>query len=202
MRFPRSLLVEYARRAAEEGLLVGPEGNLSLKVKDRVYLTPSGVFKKDLRPEDVTVVEPSGKVLEGRRPSSELLMHLKIYEARPDISAVIHAHPPYTLALSLAGEDFSKAYLAETVIYLKEVGLVPYFKPGSEELAQAVAEETRAKNVLVLERHGAVALGKDLAEALNLLLILEKGARVTWLAKALTPELKPLSPEEVKALWP
>ncbi len=200
MRFPRTALAEYAQRAAAEKLLTGPEGNLSLKLKEKIYITPSNVFKEKLRPEDITVLDPSGKVIEGRTPSSEAALHLRVYENRPEVGAIIHAHPPYTLALSLAGEDFSQAFLAETVLYLGEIGVVPFLPPGSKELAEAVAQAAKDKEVLVLERHGAVALGRDLAQAFTRLLILEKTAQILYLAKTLKKDLSPLIEEEVKAL--
>ena len=200
MRFPRTALAEYAQRAAAEKLLTGPEGNLSLKLKEKIYITPSNVFKEKLRPEDITVLDPSGKVIEGRTPSSEAALHLRVYENRPEVGAIIHAHPPYTLALSLAGEDFSQAFLAETVLYLGEIGVVPFLPPGSKELAEAVAQAAKDKEVLVLERHGAVALGRDLAQAFTRLLILEKTAQILYLAKTLKKDLPPLTEEEVKAL--
>ncbi len=202
MRFPRTVLAEYARRTVEEGLISGPEGNLSVKVKDRVYITPGNVFKRNLGPQDIAVLDLEGNLIEGRHPSSEYRLHLKIYAQRPDVSAIIHAHPPYTLALSLAGEDFKQAYLAETPLYLGEIDSVPYFLPGSEELAQAVAEAAKEpRKVLVLQRHGAVAWGKDLAEALSRLIVLEKTFKVVWLAKALDQEIKPLTPDELKELF-
>ena len=200
MRFPRTALAEYAQRAAAEKLLTGPEGNLSLKLKEKIYITPSNVFKEKLRPEDITVLDPSGKVIEGRTPSSEAALHLRVYENRPEVGAIIHAHPPYTLALSLAGEDFSQAFLAETVLYLGEIGVVPFLPPGSKELAEAVAQAAKDKEVLVLERHGAVALGRDLAQAFTRLLILEKTVQILYLARTLKKDLPPLTEEEVKAL--
>ncbi len=193
MRFPRTTLVDFARRAAGSGLLVGPEGNLSLKVKDQIFITPSGVSKEELRPEDIAVLDREGNLLEGKNPSSESKMHLAIYQAREGLSAIIHAHPPYTLALYLAGEDFSQFYLPEARIYLKKVTKVPLLPPGSEELAARVSEAAKEAQVIILSGHGAVTLGKNLTEAFNLMLILEKVSQVTWLAKNLRKDLEPLS---------
>ncbi|WP_457755476.1 class II aldolase/adducin family protein [Thermodesulfatator indicus] len=183
MKFPRTAMAEFARKAGDEGLMVGTEGNLSVRVKDKVYITPSGVFKKELSPQDIVVLDLEGNVLEGRNPSSEYRMHLALYEAREDITAIIHAHPPYTLALDLTGEDFSRDYLAEMPMILRKISRVPYREPGTEELAQEVAKAAKETNVLVLERHGAVTLGKSLSQALNLMLVLEKVCKVILLAK-------------------
>ncbi|NPA48513.1 MAG: class II aldolase/adducin family protein [Thermodesulfobacteria bacterium] len=193
MRFPRTTLAEFARRAARAGLVTGPEGNLSLKVKEEIFITPANVAKEDLRPEDISVVDLEGNLLEGKKPSSEIKMHLEIYASCPDVAAVIHAHPPYTLGLELAGEDVSKFYLPEGLIYLRKVAVVPPTSPGSEELAKKAAEAAKEARVIVLSRHGAVTLGKNLSEAFDLMLLLEKISRITWLAKALKKDLAPLS---------
>ncbi len=192
MRFPRSSLVEFAKRAVQKGLLVGPEGNLSVRIKGQVFITPAGVPKEDLRPEEIAVVDLEGKLLEGKRPSSEIKMHLHLYTNQPEAKAIFHAHPSFTLALDLSGENFSQFYLPEALIYLRRIAKVPPLKPGSEELAANVAQKAKEAQVIILSRHGAVTFGKDLAEAFNLMLVLEKISRVTWLAKALKEDLVPL----------
>ncbi|OAG27950.1 class II aldolase/adducin family protein [Thermodesulfatator autotrophicus] len=184
MKFPRSTVAEFARKAGEEGLMVGSEGNISVKVKDRIYITPSGVFKKELESQDIVVLDLEGNIIDGRNPSSEFRMHLAVYKTREDVSAIIHAHPPYTLALDLTGEDFNKNYLAEIPLILGKVSRVPYREPGTEDLAKEVAEASQEADVLVLERHGAVTLGKNLSQALNLMLVLEKVSKVILLAKS------------------
>ncbi|WP_456371396.1 class II aldolase/adducin family protein [Thermodesulfatator atlanticus] len=192
MRFPRTAVAEFARKACEAGLMVGSEGNISVRVKDRVYVTPSGVLKNEVKPENIVVVDLEGNILEGRKPTTELKMHLALYAKRQDISAIIHAHPVYTLALDMAGEDFSKPYLAEMPLLLGEIGHIPYVPPGTPAVGEALSQESEGKNVFVLKRHGAVTLGKNLEEALNLMLVLEKVAKVIFLAKNLAQDIKPL----------
>ena len=200
MPFPRHLIVEYTQKLAFNRLIVGSEGNISLRTKDGIYTTPSGKLKTDLRPQDIVLLDKEGNLLEGRRPSSEILMHLAIYEAREDVYAVIHAHPPYTLALELAGHDFSKIYLAEGALFLKEIAHVPFALPGTREVPEAMKPALLKSKVFVLSRHGAVTLGKDLAEAFNLMCVLEQVSRIVWRAKLLEPQLKPLSPEAIDRL--
>jgi len=197
---PRRSLVHYAQKLAHLGLVTGHEGNLSLRTREGIYTTPSGRFKEDLRPEDIVLVDEEGKVLEGGRPSSELPMHLAIYRARPDVRAVVHAHPPYTLALEITGHDFSEVHLVEAALFLGEIKLVPFAVPGTEEVPEKLAPFLSEGQIFVLSRHGAVTLGKSLDEALNLMCILEKVSRVVWLAKALEGDVAPLSPEELERL--
>ncbi|QJA06381.1 class II aldolase/adducin family protein [Thermosulfurimonas marina] len=180
----RRALARATRYLAREGLLAGPEGNLSVRLKDRILVTPSGGLKARLRPEEVAEVDLSGKILSGH-PTSELPLHLALYRAHPGIGAVVHTHPPYTLALLLSGFDFSRHYLYEGKLLLGKISRVPAWPPGSEELARAVAEALKDSRVAVLERHGAVTVGAHLLEALNLTLVLEKVSRVIYLALAL-----------------
>lgn len=198
--FPRHLIVEYAQKLASNGLIVGSEGNLSLKARDGIYTTPSGKIKADLAPQDIVVVNEEGKILQGTKPSSEILMHLAIYRHREDVKAVIHAHPPYTLALDLAGHNFQETYLAEGAIFLKEIKRIPFAIPGTEEVPQALEKDLAQGQVFVLSRHGAVTLGRNLAEAYNLMCVLEQVSKVVWMAKLLNPEVQPLAPEALAKL--
>jgi L-fuculose-phosphate aldolase len=187
----RRALARATRYLAREGLIAGPEGNLSVRLGERLLVTPSGGLKARLRPEEVAEVSLSGEVLSGR-PTSELPLHLALYRAHPEIGAVVHTHPPYTLALLLAGFDFSRHHLFEGRLYLGKIVRVPALPPGSEELARAVAEALADSRVALLEGHGAVTVGRDLTEALNLTLVLEKVSRVTYLTLALGGLPEPL----------
>ncbi len=200
MPFPRQTLAQYAQKLAQQRLVTGTEGNLSWRTKEGIYTTPSGRFKEDLRPEDIVLLDEEGRVLEGGQPSSELPMHLAIYRARPEVKAVIHAHPPYTLALELAGHDFSETHLIEAALFLGEIQTVPFAVPGTEEVPEKLGPFLSQGKVFVLSRHGAVTLGQNLAEAFNLMCILEKVSQVVWLAKSLNKELPSLSPEEKERL--
>ncbi len=180
----REALSRYTRFLAREGLISGSEGNLSARQGERILITPSGGLKAELSPEEICEVDLSGRILSGR-PTSELLMHLEIYRRHPEVHAVVHTHPPYTLALSLAGHDFREHLLYEGEILLGEVARVPPKPPGTKELAEAVACALGKARVAVLERHGAVSVGRDLSEAVNLTLVLEKVSRVTYLARLL-----------------
>ncbi len=200
MRFPRSQIVEFSKKLVSMGLIVGSEGNISVKVKDRIYVTPTGILKGELSPERIVVVDPDGNLVEGRNPSSELPMHLNIYKKRPDVRAIIHAHPPYTLALSLAQFDFSSPLLVEAEILLKDIVVIPFVVPGTDELPKAMDPYLEKTNVFVLERHGAVTLGKDLSEAFNLMVVLEEVSRISWLAVAIKSNIKPLSRNELEKI--
>jgi len=146
MRDAREAIVLVCRRLYERGLVAGPDGNVSVRRDDgTLIVTPTGLAKVDVTPDDLVVVSLEGLIREGRRaPSSELGMHLRIYQRRPDIRAVVHAHPPAATGFAVAGESFMAPVLPEVILQLGEVPLVPYATPGSDALADAFAPSLEA----------------------------------------------------------
>ncbi len=189
----RHLLVRYTRLLAREGLISGSEGNLSVRHGSHILITPAGRLKSELSVEDLAEMDLEGRVQYGH-PTSEHPMHLALYREYPEIGAIVHTHPPYTLALSLAGYSFEKHLLVEGEIFLKRIQRIPFAPPGSMELAQKVTLGARQSRVLILEGHGTVTYGRTLEEAVNLSLILEKVSRVTWLTLLLNKKGEGLSP--------
>ena len=142
-------------------------GNVSARIpgSSEIWITPSGVFKGDLHPEDLIKIDLEGNVIEGYlRPSVEWPMHTIIYKKRPDVNAVIHAHNPITTGLALAGVEL-KPITVEAVLTLRRVPIVPFAYPGTDELAKVVAEHIEGVRALVLQNHGVVAVGYNLVEA-------------------------------------
>lgn len=162
-------MVAAGRRMGVRGLVSATEGNLSVRLPGgRLLVTPSGLRKEELDAADLLVVDlASGAVApdaQGRRPSSDLAIHRAVHDRRPDVLAVAHAHPPGTLALTLAGERPDPAALPETALFLPRLPFVPFGAPGSDELARRIAtalDEAPAPRpgAVLLERHGAVAVG-------------------------------------------
>ena len=180
-------LVEVCRRLHERRLLGAGEGNVSCRLgRDRLLVTPSGVNKGYLRPADLVVVDLAGAKVRGRgRPSTELLMHLAAYAARPDASAVVHAHPLTAVAFTVAGLPPPNDLLPEAVLVLGPIAVAPFATPGTDEVPRSLAPFWREHQVIVLERHGALALGKDLFQAFDRMETLERVCEVAALARAL-----------------
>jgi L-fuculose-phosphate aldolase len=165
----RAAMVVAGRRMGSRGLVSATEGNLSVRLPGgRLLVTPSGFRKEELGEADLLVVElATGAVAAdtaGRRPTSDLAIHRAIHERRPDVLAVAHAHPPATLALTLAGERADPADLPETQLFLPRLPFVPFGTPGSDDLAGRIAAALDAPpapraGAVLLERHGAVAVG-------------------------------------------
>jgi L-fuculose-phosphate aldolase len=175
-------IVRAGARLGRRGLIAAGEGNLSCRLADgSLLVTPSGFRKDELRPDDLVVVDASGTMSAPRaelRPTSDLAIHRAVYAARDDIGAVAHAHLPASMGLTLAGERPEATALPETAAQLKHVPFVAYGEMGSDELAGRVAaafgDDAGGLPVAVLlERHGAVAVGPDPDTALDRLELVE-----------------------------
>jgi L-fuculose-phosphate aldolase len=189
---PGAAIVAAGRRLGARGLIVAAEGNLSVRLDDRSLLvTPSGRRKDELHADDLVRVgaAPGGPIEGPNRPTSDLAIHRAIYAARPDVRAIVHAHLPASLALTLAGERPDPAVLPETALLLPRLPVVAFGEPGSDELAGRVAAalvdgEPRPDAVL-LERHGAVAIGAELGSAMDRIELAELLCRVWRDARSL-----------------
>jgi L-fuculose-phosphate aldolase len=192
-------LVEVCRRLHDRRLIGAGEGNVSCRLgKDRLLVTPSGVGKGFLRPADLVVVDRSGKRIRGRgRPSTELLMHLAAYAARPDADAVVHAHPLTAIAFTVAGVAPPNDLLPEAVLVLGRIAVAPFATPGTDEVPRSLSPFWNGHDVILLERHGALALGRDLQQAFDRMETLERVCEVAARARALG-RCEPLSGEAVR----
>jgi L-fuculose-phosphate aldolase len=194
----RADLVEICRRLHDRDLIGAGEGNVSCRLgRGRVLVTPSGANKATLRPADLVVVDAAGAVVRGKgRASTELRMHLAAYAARADVAAVVHAHPITAVAMTVAGAAPPDALVPEAAVTLGEVAVAPFATPGTEEVPASLAPLWAAHDVFLLERHGALALGRTLEEAFDRMETLERVARVA-LAARLLGRCEPLAPEAV-----
>ena len=194
----RRAVVEVCRALHARDLIGACEGNVSCRLgAGRLLVTPAGTSKALLRPADLVVVDLAGVKLRGPgRPSSELRMHLAAYAARPDAQAAVHAHPLTAVALTVAGLPPPNDVMPEASVVLGEVAVAPFATPGTDEVPQALAPLLARHDVVLLERHGALALGRTLAEAFDRIETLERVARVALLAR-LAGRCEPLAPDAV-----
>jgi L-fuculose-phosphate aldolase len=197
-RAAREQIVQVMRRTWERGLLAAGDGNASVRLDARrIAITPSGVLKAQLRPEQIVVVDSRGRQLDGKgRATSELAMHLAVYQARPEVQAVLHAHPPTAIALSIAGVSLAECVLPEVIVSLGRIPTAPYATPGTLDVPASIEAVIRDHSALLLERHGALTCGRDLDEAYGRLEVIEHAARITHLARQLGP-VPVLPPDEV-----
>jgi L-fuculose-phosphate aldolase len=165
---------------SERGLIAGFDGNASVRSgRGTVLVTPSGVHKALMKPNDVVELdEASGAPIDGLTPTSEVAMHLAVLRRRADITAVVHSHAPTAVALSLLRHVSINGVLPELVIALGEVKTVPYARPGTTALADGVARALEKSNAVIIERHGTVAVGRSVSEALARTEMIEHTAKV------------------------
>jgi L-fuculose-phosphate aldolase len=187
----RAEIVATATRCYERGLLVAGDGNISVRVaSNRLIATPSGVSKGWMKPEMMVVVDLAGQPLAPSeyRVSSEWPMHQVIYQARPDINAIVHAHPPHATGFAVAGLSLDKAILSEVVLTLGCVPLAAYGTPTTRELTDAIEPFLPYHDALLMANHGAVAYADTLEKALNKLETLEHTCRISFIARSLGNE--------------
>jgi len=192
-RFPeaeaavRRDVIRFCGLLHDKNFLAANDGNVSVRLCNRrILVTPSGVPKAFIAPEDLLTVSPDGEVLSGKgKPSGELALHLQVLRARPDIRAVVHAHPPTCIALTLLRHLRLNDILPEVILSVGRLEVVPYARPLTDGLAAAVAAALGRADAVILERHGTVTVGGDLSEAYSRTERLEHAAHVLWLAHAI-----------------
>lgn len=199
----REEIVKVARILAESGLISSSDGNISVKLDEGRFLaTPSGLYKRTMTADDIIVVDAEGGLVEGRpglRPTSEIKMHIEVYRQRPDIEAVLHAHPPHAVALTVAEIPFPMDLIPEVLLALGDVPTAEYATPGTQDLAESIRSLVRDHNAILLSHHGSLTVGKTLTETLIALERLEAAARAYYLANALGTPV-PLSDTELERL--
>jgi L-fuculose-phosphate aldolase len=199
----RQQLTAVCHRLYDKDLIAAGDGNVSMKLDaERVLVTPSGFHKGLLHPDDLIITDLHGKRLKGlHKPSSEFLMHEVCYAERPDIAAVVHAHPPISVALALAGlaSSLSDCVLSETCLLLGPILTVPYSTPTTDEVPQVLRPYLRQANALILDRHGALTLGRTLDEAWHRMEAMEHAAKIIHAAHAVG-RVAPLPSVEVDKL--
>ena len=160
----RREIVRVCRRLYERGLIAGPDGNVSVRIaRDHVVATPRGFSKADVEEHDLVLLTLEGTKIGGKHEaSSEIAMHLAAYRARPDVFAVVHAHPPVATAFAVSGQGLPGDVLPELVLQVGEVPLVPYATPGTDALPDAMKPFLPNYDAFLLANHGVTTLGRTL----------------------------------------
>ena len=189
------------RQMIERNLVAGTWGNISLRndAGNRIVITPSGRPYNELNPADIVVVDEEGTVVEGSRPSSELLLHMAIYAARPDVRAIVHTHSLYATACAVAGEAIPPCLEELVQVVGGGVNVAHYALPGTAQLAQNAVDALEDRTAVLLANHGAVACGPSLKEALLVAELVEKAAQIHAIAGQLGGARR-LSDEDVQLM--
>jgi L-fuculose-phosphate aldolase len=197
----RADIVEAGRRLYARAYIASNDGNISARLDDRrLITTPKSVSKGFMTPDMMVVVDYEGKKVSGERdPSTELPMHLEIYRNRPDVGAVVHAHPPLATGFAVAGIPLTRAVLAEVITTLGSIPIAAYGTPSTSELPEAVRKYIKAHDGMLLANHGAVTCGPDVMSAYFKMETIEHFAKISLVARMLGGE-NLISREEVERL--
>jgi L-fuculose-phosphate aldolase len=198
----RQKIVDAGKRLHARFFVASNDGNISARLaEDRFLITPTTINKGDLTPEHLLVVDAQGKVLSGTmRPTSELKMHLAVYRQRPDVGAVVHAHPPAATGFAACGIRLDQdVILPEVVFNLGRIGFAEYGTPTTEEIPKAIEKEIARCEALLLANHGAITVAEEVLTAYYRMEVLEMYARVRLVTRLLG-EPKALNEAQVREL--
>jgi L-fuculose-phosphate aldolase len=197
----REEIVRYGRTLHEKGFVAAMDGNLSVRLKqDRILVTPTGLSKGSMRPADLVIVDLEGKQVAGRRHvTSEIGMHLMIYRTRPDVKAIVHAHPPTATGFAAAGVALTEPLVCEVVMGLGCIPLARYGTPGTAELAQSLEPYVPKYDAILMSNHGVVAYGDTLEHAYMKMETVEHFAQISLVTHMLGRQ-QPLQEREIEKL--
>ncbi len=174
-------VLKIGRLLHEKNFVAATDGNISVRVSSKsILVTPTGMSKGMLRPEDLLLVDPDGRKLAGTREvSTELSMHLLIYQLRDDVNAVVHAHPPTATGFAAAGLALDEPLISEVELSLGRVPLAGYARPGSTELCARLSPLIAGNNAILMANHGVVTYAEDLLTAYLHMETVEHFARIS-----------------------
>ena len=199
----REQICDVCHKMWQLGWVAANDGNVSVKLDDGTFLaTPTGISKSFITPEKLVRIDANGEVLEGQegaKPSFEIKMHLRCYQEREDVRAVVHAHPPTATGFAVAHLDMDRYTMIETVIAIGSIPVTPYGTPSTYEVPDAIAPYLKEHDVMLLENHGALTVGTDLINAYYRMETLELYAKISLTAHLLGGE-KEISEKNINRL--
>ena len=197
----RDEIVRFGKMLHQTGLVAATDGNLSVRLENgNILCTPTLMSKGLMEADDLVMVDPRGNQVNGSRGvSSEIAMHLLIYRLRPDVGAVVHAHPPTATGYAAAGIALDRALCSEIIVTLGSVPLANYETPGTQELAEALAPLVVEHDAILMANHGVVTCGADLLNAYMNMETVEHFAKIALVTHLLGKQ-QPLSDQHVDKL--
>ena len=197
-------ICDIGKRIYNRGMVAANDGNISVKISDHEFLcTPTGVSKGFMTPDMICKVDENGKVLEAKapyKPSSEIKMHMRVYQRRPDVQSVVHAHPMYATSFAIAGQALTQPIMPEAVISLGCVPLAKYGRPSTEEIPDSIEEFLPYFDAVLLAQHGALTWSNSLLNAYYKMESVEFYAQLLYQSKMLGGP-KEFTPEQVEDLY-
>ncbi len=197
----RACMCEIGRRMYARNFVAATDGNISVRIgTDRFLVTPSGSACGFMHPHEMVIADSKGMKVSGEgKVSSEFFTHLAVYSQRPEIEAVVHAHPPTTVAFTLAGCSMTDLALPEVVFAVGGIPTAPYATPGTREGAEAVRALAAKCDALLMDRHGALTMGSSLMDAYYKMEKIEHAAQTILIARSLG-EIRTLTGDEMERI--
>lgn len=193
-------ICDVMRLMYQHEMVVANDGNVSARLRNgNILITASGVLKGFMTPDQVIECDPEGNALDGRRVTTEVKMHVAAYEQRPDIGAVVHGHPIYAVAFSLAGLSLAECVIPEIIVTMGAIPTAPYATPSTYDLPDGLRPFLSRGDAVIMERHGVVCVGNDLFDAYKKMEMVEHTAKITHAARQLG-EVRAIAPEGVQQL--
>ncbi len=205
LRIIKEQMCEVGKRIWQRGFCAGNEGNHSVRLgPDRFLCTPTGISKGFMTPDDLLVIDAQGKSVffnaKGRQPTSEIKVHLSVYEIRPDVKAVIHSHPPHATAFAICDQPLPPAVHPEAELFLGHIPIAPYATPSTQAAADAVASVIQPDtNTVLMANHGSVSFSDTLMDAYHKMEILDAYCRLLILARQ-AGQARPLDSSQLDEL--
>lgn len=185
----KELICDVCHKMWQLGWVAANDGNVSVKMDDGTFwVTPTGLSKSFITPDKLIRIDADMNVIEGApglKPSSETKMHMRCYQERPDVGAVVHAHPPTATGYAVANRPLDNYSMIETVIAIGSIPVTPYGTPSTYEVPEAIAPYLAEHDVLLLQNHGALTVGCDLITAYYRMETLELFAKISLNAELL-----------------
>lgn len=199
----KKMIIDVGRRLWERTYVAANDGNITIRINDNEILTtPTGVSKGYMTPDMIIKMNMDGKVLSGSskfRPSSEVKMHIEVYQQREDIRSVVHAHPPYCTSFAVAGIPLNKCVLPEAILVLGATPIAPYGTPSTKEIPDSLKPFVQNTDAILLANHGALTFGSDLINAYHKMETLEHSAQIVYTSIQLG-NVNMIPPEQVGKL--
>jgi len=174
-------VVFWAQKAENLGLVVPTTGNFSLRDKDTgyIFVTPHGIFREFLKPDDIVVLDINANKIEGKnKPSHETPVHLEVYKNREDVFGIAHTHSPYACCFAVLNRAIPLIHIETFFSVGGDIPIVDFALPGSEELAKKSLEKLANRSAVLLENHGVLAIGSSLSHALLVAIMVEETAKI------------------------
>ena len=178
-------IIEYGKLAGTKGLTSGNSGNISCRNSDNIIITGTNTTNGYLKPEDLTIIDFDGNIIEGKKPSSEKFLHIEFYKQREDINAVFHVHSPYLTAFAAAGVELDENILPEIVYAFRKIPLAEYALPGSMDLVENTSKFFKDYDVILMKNHGVIIGGKTIEDTYIKLELCETYAKTILFSKLL-----------------